>query len=452
MKSFRYNLRFVAGMISVLATTVPAHSQDRVSATGDTLLLTLSGARTAALGTNPALAAARLDTTVARGELRQSSLFFATNPSFDVLGASGGNGLEAGVSQEIELFGQQSARSSAGRAGVARARAGVSDATRLTIGDVDQTFYQLYSASRRSRLADEVFGLTRRIADVAQRQLAAGEISRLDFNLASVELGRTRARALAARREREQAAIELRRLLGVPAATPVVPVLDSADHVAPEDTAEAGKEPPALTAAQPLPTVASEPRLDVDSLIALALARRPDLVEREAAIRQAEALATTAGREALPNLVARGVTEPRDDGTGGRVFRPGVGITLPFFNRNRGRVQALRATARQAELERESVAQAIRAQVRAAVASFESASTEVQVLETTVLTPARQNRRLVEIAYREGKVGLPELLLIRNQAIDAELEYWTAWLAERQALASLAQTTGTNLPPERAQP
>ena len=169
-------------------------------------------------------------------------------------------------------------------------------------------------------------------------------------------------------------------------------------------------------------------------------------------MRQAEAQATTAGREALPNLVARGVTEPRDDGTDGRVFRPGVGITLPFFNRNRGRVQALRATARQAELERESVAQAIRAQVRAAVASFESASTEVQVLETTVLTPARQNRRLVEIAYREGKVGLPELLLIRNQAIDAELEYWTAWLAERQALASLAETTGTNLPPERAHP
>ena len=74
------------------------------------------------------------------------------------------------------------------------------------------------------------------------------------------------------------------------------------------------------------------------------------------------------------------------------------------------------------------------------------------MLEATVLRPARQNRRLVEIAYREGKVGLPELLLIRNQAIDAELEYWSAWLAERQALASLAQTTGTNLTTQRGQP
>ena len=451
MKSFGYTLRLVGGIIFALARAVPAQGQERVAASGDTLRLTLSGARSEALRANPGLAAARLDTAVARGEYRQSSLFFSTNPSFDVLGAKGGNGLEAGVSQQIEVFGQQSARASAGRAGMARARAGVSNATRLTIGDVDRTFYQLYSATRRSRLADEVFDLTRRIADVAQRQLTSGEISRLDFNLASVELGRTRARSLAARREREEAAIELRRLLSVPTATPVVPVLDSTDHVAPEDTAEAAKELLAQSPERSLPSSA-EPRLDVDSLIALALARRPDLAERGAAIRQAEALATTAGREALPNLVARGVTEPRDDGTGGRVFRPGVGVTLPFFNRNRGRIQALKATARQAELDRESVAQSVRAQVRAAVASFEAAATEVQVLETTVLTPARQNRRLVEIAYREGKVGLPELLLIRNQAIDAELEYWTAWLAERQALALLAETTGTNFTVERAQP
>jgi len=396
------------------------------------------------------VAAAGLDTAVARGDLRQASLFLSTNPAVEVLGASGGNGLEASVSQEIEVFGQQSARASAARSGVARARAGTSDAIRLALGDVDRAFYQLYSANRRNRLADEVFMLTSRIADVAQRQLASGEISRLDFNLASVELGRTRARALAARREREEAEIELRRLLAVPGATPITPVLDSTDHVAPEDTT--ASDTPALTVARSLSPPIHEPRLNQDSLLALAFARRPDLAEREAAIRQSQAEATTAGREGRPNLVVRGVTEPQDNGEGGRVFRPGLGVTLPLFNRNRGRVQALRAAAAQAELERESVAQRVRAEVGASVAAFEAASTEVQVLEATVLTPARQNRRLVEIAYREGKVGLPELLLIRNQAIDAELEYWSAWLAERQALVTLAQTTGTNLTAQRGQP
>ena len=59
------------------------------------------------------------------------------------------------------------------------------------------------------------------------------------------------------------------------------------------------------------------------------------------------------------------------------------------------------------------------------------------MLERTVLGPARDNRRLLEAAYREGKVGLPVLLLIRNQVIDAEQDYWTAWLAERVAEADL---------------
>ena len=432
------------------STPAFAGAQDPPPSVGDTLRLTLPAARSATLKANPSLAAARLDTTVARGELRQASLFFATNPSVDVLGARSGNGLEAGISQVIEVFGQQRSRAAAAHAGLARATASVADATRLTLGDVDRAFYQLYSANRRSRLADEVFGLTQRVADVARRQLSAGEISRLDYNLARVELGRTQARALSARRERDQATLELRRLLGILTAIPIEPVLDSIDHVAPGDSADAGPEAAAQTAALHSAAVAAATRLDVDSLVALALARRPDLAAREAAVRQSEAQATTAGREALPNLVVRGVTEPRDQGEG-RVFRPGVGLTLPLFNRNRGRVQALRATARQAGLDRQARAQTIRAQVASAVAAYQAAATEVQVLESTVLTPARQNRRLVEVAYREGKVGLPELLLIRNQAIDAELDYWTAWLAERQAVYSLAEATGTNLTMDRAQ-
>jgi cobalt-zinc-cadmium efflux system outer membrane protein len=438
-------------MLAVSSTPAFAEAQDPAPSVGDTLRLTLPAARSAALKANPSLAAARLDTTVARGELRQASLLFATNPSVDLLGARGGNGLEAGISQEIEVFGQQRSRAAAGRAGLARATASVADATRLTLGDVDRAFYQLYSANRRSRLADEVFGLTQRVADVARRQLSAGEISRLDYNLASVERGRTQARALSARRERDQATLELRRLLGIPEATPIEPVLDSTDHLAPADSATAAPDAPAQTAAVHPAEAAAAIRLDLDSLTAIALARRPDLAEREAAVRQAEALATTAGREALPNIVVRGVTEPRDNGAG-RVFRPGVGLTLPVFNRNRGRVQAFRATADQADLERGNRALIIRTQVASAVAAYQAAATEVQVLESTVLSAARQNRRLVEIAYREGKVGLPELLLIRNQAIDAELEYWTAWLAERQAVYTLAEATGTNLTPDRTQP
>lgn len=424
-------------VLALLSSAAPVIAQSAAPSSlshGDTVVVSLREARAAALRANPELLAARLDTAVARGQLRQAGIF-RYNPSADVLAGVGGNGAEPGVSQEIELFGQRGARRSAGRAGVARARAGVTNVARLTIGEVDRTFYRLISAARRTELADEVLQLNQRLTSVAQRQLAEGEISRLDLNLALVELGRSRSRALATRRERERVATELGRLLGLAQGSVVVPAVDSTQHIPAPDT----------TSVIPRDLVAVGGRtLDVDSLTALALALRPDLVAQSAAVRQAAGEARVARREALPNLLLRAASEPRSTGSG-RVVRPGVGITLPFFNRNQGEVQARRAATQQAELGRAALATRVRAEILTSVTTYRSAAAEVEVLETTVLAPARQNRRLLETAYREGKVGLPVLLLIRNQVIDAELDYWAAWLEEREALSSLAEATGQNL-------
>jgi cobalt-zinc-cadmium efflux system outer membrane protein len=326
----------------------------------------------------------------------------------------------------------------AARAGVARARAGVADATRLTIGDVDRTFYRLVSATRRTELADEVFALNQRVTDVASRQLAAGEISKLDYNLAVVELGRSRALALATRRERAQVATEFGRLLGVPLGTLPVPVIDSTQHPPPADSAR-------VIPHDVLPVLDQAQLLNVDSLTMRALAMRPDLQAQSAAVQEANAEASLARREGLPNLIARVASEPRGSGTG-HVIRPGVGITLPFFNRNQGDAESRRAAARQAVLARDALVSRVRADIASTVAIYQSAAAEVEVLESTVLAPARQNRQLLETAYREGKVGLPVLLLIRNQVIDAELDYWTAWLAEREALSNLDEAIGRNMP------
>lgn len=416
--------------LSLAPFTLPAQP------TADTLRLSLAAARAAALRANPELVAVRLDTAVARGELRQAGIL-RFNPAADVLAAGGGNGREVAISQEVEVFGQRGSRLRVGGAGLDRARFGIANAARLVIGDVDRTYYRLVSSTRRTGLADEILALNERLADVARRQLAAGEISRLDYNLTAVDLGRSRSRAMAARREREHLSIELGRLLGLAAGTAITPVFDSTPHPPASDSLVA-----------PLSDVISLTRhatsLDVDSLMGSAMKQRPDLAEQAAAVRQATAQASLARRDALPNLVLRGTAEPRANGSG-RVVRPGIGITLPVFNRNQGEFQARRAAARQAELEQSATVRRVQAEITSAVTAYRSASMEVEVLETTVLALARQNRQLLETAYREGEVGLPVLLLIRNQVIDAELDYWTAWLAEREALAALSEATGANL-------
>ncbi len=364
-----------------------------------------------AVRANPDLRAARLDVDIASGELRQAGLVLRSNPEADIL--TRGAGTELGIAQEFEIAGQRGARQRAARAGLDRSSASVTDVARTTIGDVDRAFYRFYAAGQRAALAREVLDLNQRLAEMSQRKLEAGEISKLDYNLAAVEYGRSRARALAAQREREAVIGELRRLLGLEPRAPVLAVMDSSIVVP----------------------------LDDDSLAAFALARRPDLAERAAAVRAANARVSVARREAMPNLLFR-VSSQIIETTERRDLRPGLGFTLPAFNRNQGEVQARRAATLQAELARTSLSARVKAEVSRAVASYRAATAETDVLRTTVLAPARENRALLETAYREGKVGLPVLLLIRNQVIDSELEYWDAWLAEHLALADLAEATG----------
>ena len=421
-------------MVAGLAMALSAHPGFAQPA-ADTVRLSLAEARARALRANPELLAARLDTAIAGGALRQAGIL-RFNPSADLLGTTTGKEVEAGISQEIEIFGQRGARRAVGRAGLESAIARVANTTRVTIGIVDRTFYRLVSATQRTDLAREVLALNERLADVAQKQLKEGEISRLDYNLAVVELGRARARTLATGREHEQATIELGRLTGILRA-PIRPVVDSSELRTVRDSSHVLL----WTLESPNDSMRA---MEAERLTQLALSRRPDLEERTAAIRRATAELRLSGREALPNPIVRGVFEMPTDGRA-TTFRPGVGVSLPFLNRNQGERQALRAAARRAELERASVASQVRAEVVTAVTSFHSAAAEVEVLASTVLAPARQNRQLAAIAYREGKIGLPVLLLVQNQAIDAELDYWETWLAAREALATLAEVTAENI-------
>ena len=241
----------------------------------DTLRLTLAEARSLALRSNPSLRASRLSIDVARGELRQAGVYVRDNPSADILGGRPGAALE--VTQEIEVAGQRSARIAAGQASVERANASVLNTTRMTIADLDRAFYRLAAARQREALANEVRTLNERLAESAARKLAAGDISQLDANLATVEYGRSRARALAVQRERQETESELRVLLGLAPDAAVAPVVDLPAAVRID------------SAAGSLATRVVVDSLSVDSLTAVALARRPDLLERAAAVRQATA-------------------------------------------------------------------------------------------------------------------------------------------------------------------
>ena len=230
-----------AAVLALYGSFMPAAAvkgqSARIPAVRDSARITLPDAMRRALQANPELVARRLDVDIAEGQRTQARLI-RSNPSVDLLTTgSSGTRPEFGISQEVEIGGQRGRRVAVASAGVARARLNTSNATRLTLADVERDFYRIVAAGRRAALADEVLALNERLSQVAIRQLREGEISKLDYNLTVIELGRSRSHALAAHRDQESASLEFKRLVGISSAVEIIPVYDSLHQHARIDSA-----------------------------------------------------------------------------------------------------------------------------------------------------------------------------------------------------------------------
>lgn len=413
----------LAALLAVCAMT-PSLAAQTPSAGGatptDTLRLTLAEAQRRALTMNPAFLADASAREIAGGELRQARVY-SHNPEaeFEAPGSASNGELgayEARLGQEVEWAGQRGLRIDAAEIGVARAERTVADAARRTLADVSVAFYAALAAEERLRVATELAGLNERLMEAVRIQLREGEISVMEANLAEIAVGRARARVLAARREATSARLALARLVGVP--------------------------PEVAVRVETEVTPAPAPRtLDPDRLLTLALERRPDLAAAVTAVRQAETLTRLARREAIPNLEIAAIAE-RDGIDDAPRVGLGVGFPLPLWDRNQGLVARRRAETEQAGYALEAARLRVRTEVADGYRSYVAAAEEAAVFEADVLEPAHRNQELLETAYQAGKLDLSALVLLRNQLLDAELSYWDAWLAQREALVRLQAATG----------
>lgn len=426
--------------VASLVLVPAARAQTSRGPDPDSLVLTLATVQRLALERNVDFLAERQETAIALGQLRQARTF-RFNPELSVIGPRGaGSSAELTLMQEIEWAGQRGLRVDAARSGLTGATASVRDAGRLTVANASLAFFAAFAAERRLNVARDARALHDRLLSAVRIQLTEGEISALDANLAEIELGRARARVLSAARESARTSLELAGLIGLGPTTPLRLVVDtaSARQVSPGVPLGApGLSPPS---AGGLDSFAFS-GFDEDSLTGLALARRPDLVARAAVVRESEKLTALARREALPNLRVGAAAEGDPVGVG-----LALGLNVPLFNRNQGTIAQQRARTEQARFRQRATELRIRREVATAARAYRNAIEEAAVFQRMVLRPARQNSDLLETAYREGKITLPTLLLLRNQLLEAELGYWEAWLAQREALVLLDAATGAFTP------
>lgn len=385
--------------------------------------LTLEEAWRIAEERNPALRAAQAARHAAQGQLAEARALLWNNPGVS-LEASRSRGPQApgerfdawraGVSQTFEIAGQQGWRREAAQADIAALEATIAHVRAAVRADVEQSFVQVLALQLRAGVERDTVSIVEQAADTVRRRRAAGEVSRLDDNLARVEADRARNQLVQLDEQLTLARAQLASLLQLPAGE----LPEVADEL---------ERRPAYGLDELLDAAARRPQ-------ALALARREEAARSRLALERAGrhpdvTVGLFAGRDAEPDWSPN-------------VVGLGVSLPLPLFRRNQAGIGRAMTELTQVQIEQRALQRDVAAEVRAQWRRVGQLESRARRLRDSVLPALEDNRRLSQTALREGEIGIAELLLVNRQAADTRRELLEAQAELRRARIALERAAG----------
>lgn len=391
--------------------------------------ITLEEARAAARRVSPELAAAWAGVDAASARARQAGAL--TNPTlsyaYEQTSAGGQRNSQsiAALEQPLELTGVRGARHDAARLRQEAAEADLRAAEGQVGFEITRAYALAQAADERMALADRAATAFDRAQRVTGARLVAGDVSGYEARRMRLEGARyavLRAEAALARRT---SYVTLAVLVGA-----------SADSLA----------LPALAPSESLPP--APPAISRDSILVLALRRRPELIAADRQATAALADARAAGRERIPVPIASAGWKTERTTTGGARFDgfvAGISLPLPFWDRRSGAVAAADADARRRAAEVDIVRRRVAREAEEAYSALRAAEEEVARLSPALGSESAAALKAAETAYTEGEISLVEWL----DAVRAYHETESIFVTLRAELhvrrAALERATGGTL-------
>lgn len=405
-----------------LGQTAPTAIQQSISVQ----VLTLVDALRLAEEANPTFKSKQAQLTAAEGVRTDAGALLFNNPQITLdrtrrdvpqagLPIERRSEWSAGLSQTLEIAGQRGYRREAADAALIALRAEIKDVRRQVHAEVAQQFYRVLALQQRADLENQALVLFENTAVAIQKRRTAGEDTKLDSNVASVEAERARNQLAVAHEQLLDARSELAAKLQLaPSLLPEVSG-DLAEHVA--------SAPYVLE--RLLASLESQPRLG-------ALAAREDSARAKLNLERASRYPdVTVG----VNVGPEGSGDARE-----RLTTLSVSVPLPLFKRNAAGVGQASSELQQAGIERQAARRNARAQVNALWSKLQSLQARVRRLQDSVLPALADNQQLSLKSQRAGQISLLELIVINRQALDARrdlidalTDYQTTRLALEQA-------------------
>lgn len=295
------------------------------------------------------------------------------------------------------------------------AEAGYDLQRQLIVLQTNLAYDSLLVSLLHRRDLEEARTLTHRFLQRTRARFDAGTVPRLDVIKAQVDVAQAENDLIANERGVAGARVALNRLLGRPLDAPI----EAADTLA------IPAELPAL-----------------DSLEALAVARRPEPQAVRGARAGVDAAARLARQYFVPDV---GVSVARANVYGSpQGFTTSIGVGLPLFAWQHERGEVAEARHRQLELEasyRDVLAQ-VGEDLRSAYSNASTARRQAIYLRDELVPAAREAYRAVSASYELGGASALEVIDAQRTLLDAQTQYAAALAAANDAMADLARATG----------
>jgi outer membrane protein len=310
-------------------------------------------------------------------------------------------------------------------------RYGVSEAESEIVRNVRQAYLQVLFTRSLVEIAEQSLEVATEQLELVESFLARGTASEFEVLQARVERDNIEPQLVQARNADRLAELELRRLLNIEVARPLVldfgPAAVAEVQVSHDEVLRAALRRPAVRAAR------ERVRIQEEAIDLARAGRRPT----------ASAFANFSFQSFPDNLVPAGLP-------GGEQWREdwvvGLQVTIPIFSgfRVTAEVDEAQSEYRSAVYEERQLRQAITVQAEAALSELEGARAQIVARQATV-EQAERALALAELRYENGLARLIELSNARLLLQQARVNEAEARVTYLSALAAVEYATGGQL-------
>ncbi len=303
--------------------------------------------------------------------------------------------------------------------------------------DVTQAFYNLYQAERLVEIAQEEVKERREAYKLAQNKFKAGLIPEVEAMQLGVDLAQSRNALLVAKGNDARLADSFRQLIGLPLDEPVR-VLPDLQY--------------------------REVKISVEDAVQRALKNRPEVRNKEIDVELAKIrVREVDNQSAIKGMFSAyynltGISDPNLPFSSqpydlfqssltdlkNRPRNKGVSFTLSIplwdWGVNRAQVEAAKASLEMSRLDKKEEEITIRRQIRAQVSRVREAFDRLKILDAN-RTVARKSFQISLARFDNGEITSQELARVQDQLSQAEVNYLSALIAYKLALADLRRST-----------